>query len=416
MLSITRGIYVQTFAAPGDILLLKARDEEPGSRGKSKDGNGGMLLIQPRQRGRALDHATSHPASWKVDTMDTSKYHAVASNRTVSSSSSTVCDDSTGVLTSSIAALDLEQLQELSACISDRIAIRKRYNNTPLRRIIARQTSDQFPQAPARVEEDTLSQTDTLVSTEVGKAERSREAPEVIRRRYNDTPLRRILSRQASAGSKVDGPHRTSAPVHHVPESLEVRRKRYNNTPLRRIFFRQTPSEHPNESVVATLPLSSPLQTTASMPIPRSNTPLRRILNRQTSTPTLSQDKPSPPPSRADSVISPSSPILSRQFTSTDPSSPLSPPPFPIHLNAEPEIRAYEQLIWTKSHLTPVYALYPQLDKKKNETSVTVTEIATGGETEARMPKRFVVDGKGSPLRRILQRQSSRDWRAVARV
>src|SRR5690242_746118 len=180
-----------------------------------------MLLIQPRKRCRAAfdqDHARSHPASWQPVAQEDPADVRASTHTAVSGSVASFPK-------SSIAALSLEQLQELSTHISDRIQIKRRYNNTPLRRIIARQASGAPSLTPTRSEEDTFSQTDTLVNSEVLEA--PRDSIESIQARYNSTPLRRILARQASSEQRARLSHNASS-TPHEPESLEVRKARYN--------------------------------------------------------------------------------------------------------------------------------------------------------------------------------------------
>ncbi|KAJ4987046.1 hypothetical protein SVAN01_07462 [Stagonosporopsis vannaccii] len=423
MLSSTRNIYSQTFAAPGKFLWQKAHGEQVQNL-KELERDDAMLLIQPRKHSCAIfdqDHARTHPASWQPVAQDTSAYDRATINAAALSSAASFSK-------SSIAALSLEQLQELSLHISDRIQIKKRYNNTPLRRIIARQSSGTPSSTPVRCEEDNFSQTDTLVNSEV--LEVPRESAEAIRARYNSTPLRRILARQTSTEQRSVPFRNTSTAPRYEPEALEVRKARYNNTPLRRILSHQTCVDYSIDTSSSTIPSPVTPQRSVSTPVPRSNTPLRRILSRQTSTQTIptrqkDEDELS---DRADSVVSPDSPILSK--TPRQPSALINltsearirayetalwglTKPVPLtaareQLNSEARIRAYEEAIWAK-HAKPVRA--PQPEESKG-TTVTVTEVST----DAKKPKRIVVDSKGSPLRRILQRQTSRDWRAPARV
>jgi hypothetical protein len=424
MLSSTRNIYTRTFADPGDILLLKVQEVELGSiEGKCRLG-ADMLLIQPRKRNRATyqNHATSHPASWQSTPKDISnRFHNVSV--AVSSASSTLAFDNANLSRTSIAALNLEELQDLSTHIAERIQIKKRYNNTPLRRILAQQAPGQASRGFLKPEEDTFSQTDTLVNAEVEAAEVSRESPEVIQRRYNNTPLRRILSRQTAASTNTDGSRSTQGGRGYEPESLKTRKARYNNTPLRRILSRQTSAKHSVETFAS--PPASPPYSTASPLIPRSNTPLRRILARQTSIisdPPNEEKEEETASNRADSVISPNSPILSSPSLGCSSNSlweseqPISSPTLMssrVHLNAETEIRAYEELIWAK-YEQGVTSLFGGKHKSKRATTITATEVKVGVET--RVSKRVVVDDKGSPLRRILKRQASSDWRTGRRV
>jgi hypothetical protein len=398
-------------------LLLKSQEELDGLERKYELG-ADMLLIQPRKRNRATfnqdqNHATSHPASWQSTPKDTSNTFQNVSVA-VSSASSTVAFDNASLSRTSIAALNLEELRELSAHIAERILIKKRYNKTPLRRIITRQAPDQASRGSVKPEEDTFSQTDTLVNTEVEVAEVSRESPEVIQRRYNNTPLRRILSRQTTSSSNTDGSRSTQGNRGYEPESLETRKARYNNTPLRRILSRQTSTQPSFEK--SDSPLASPPYSTASPLVLRSNTPLRRILARQASiiSDPPNEDKEKDTGSnRADSVISPNSPILSSPGLGSfsnflwDSDEPISSPTLMssrVHLNAETEIRAYEECIWAKSK-QDVTSLFSGKHESKRGATVTVTEVEVGDQT--RVPKRVVVDDKGSPLRRTLQRQSS---------
>jgi hypothetical protein len=353
-----------------------------------------MLLIQPRKRNRATfnqdqNHATSHPASWQSTTKDSSntiQNEIVA----VSSASSTVGSDNVSLSRTLIAALNLEELQELSTHIAERIQIKKWYSNTPLRRILTQQAPGQASRSSVKPEEDTFSQTDTLVNTDVEAAEVSRESPEVIQRRYNNTPLRRILSRQTASSPSTDGSRSTQGNRGYEPESLEIRKARYNNTPLRRILSRQTSTQRSVEK--SDSPLASPPYSTASPLVPRSNTPLRRILARQASIisdhPNVEKEEEAAS-NRADSVISPNSPILSSPGLSSSSNSlwnndePISSPtlaPSRVHFNAETEIRAYEECIWAKSE-QGVTSLSGGKHDHKLDTTVTVTEVKVGVET-----------------------------------
>lgn len=423
MLSSTRNIYCQTFAAPGKFLLRKAQGEPPEDV-RNLEGYKDMLLIQPRKRSRAnfdQDHARSHPASWQPVVQETPADIRASTHTVVSGSVASFSK-------SSIAALSLEQLQELSTHISDRIQIKRRYNNTPLRRIIARQVSGAHSPTPTRPEEDTFSQTDTLVNSEVLEA--PRDSVESIQARYNSTPLRRILARQVSAEQREKSTSNASSTPPYEPESLEVRKARYNDTPLRRILSRQTSAEHPKETTSSNVSSSISSQRSVSTIVPRSNTPLRRILSRQASAQTiLTRQKDDDELSdRADSVISPDSPILSRPVSQPSVLVELTSEsrirayeiavwgitktlPLPAareHCNSNDSIRAYEEAIWAK-HAVLVRAPKPE---ESQGTSVMVMEVFA----DAKKPKRIVVDSKGSPLRRILQRQTSQDWRAPARV
>ncbi|KAF2998848.1 hypothetical protein E8E13_003266 [Curvularia kusanoi] len=398
-----------------------------------------MLLIQPRKRAvRATfdekDHATSHPASWQSSESEEvsgefDKSIIVAESP---ASSSIANNDHAGLSKASIATLTLEQLQALSAEIADRIQTKQRFNNTPLRRIILAQQQAQSHAAthaaPVKeVEEDALSQTSTLAPPSVFE-ELRREPAEVIQRRYNDTPLRRILSRQSPASSSSSG---SSAASSSLPSSEppEIRKKRFNNTPLRRILSRQTTASSSVHTTAET-PLS-PTAVASMVPVPRSNTPLRRILERQTShsiAEPVQEDNErktkEEEDDRADSVIDPASPNPSRSRNQEEDGS-LWGSQRPQHhafltLNAETEIRAWEERVWAKSTQNPSsrtssFVSRQEKQDAKRTTTVTVTELGAGDE-KPKMPKRIVVDSKGSPLRRILQRQTSREWRAVARV
>ncbi|XPT01148.1 hypothetical protein M3J09_010289 [Ascochyta lentis] len=402
MLSCTWNRYHQTFAAPHNLFRVSAEKElkfllEASNKDKS------MLLIQPRKRTRAIfEQSITEPPELRQtekilsrDTQEVLKCSDIGKTR----------DDYDGLYKNRISAMSIEQLQEISILVSNRIQIKKRYNNTPLRRIITRQVSQDIPQSSSRPESDTFSQSDTLVNTE--PHEIVKESPESIQARYNSTPLRRILSRQASAEK---GPADVSSPAVTVASyearSPETRRASYNDTPLRRIISRQTSGHQYNthksnvDRTLTTTPASA--RNTSPMPIPRSNTPLRRILSRQVSAQAIVTKEDNELSERADSVISPTSPIRSRSTQATA----------PTHLNSEATSCAYEEEVWKKS------AEKPRAQSQKEETEglaavqVTVTEITA----DADRSKRIVVDSKGSPLKRILQRQDSEDWKALARV
>lgn len=427
MLSSTRNIYTRTLKGPRDILLLKVQGVELGSVERKGELEADMLLIQPGKRNRATinqdqNHATSHPASWQSTPKKTSELFQNASVA-ASSISSTVGSDNVSLSRTSIAALNLGELQDLSAHIAERIRIKKRYNNTPLRRILAQQAPGQTSRVAVKSEEDTLSQTDTLVNAEVEVVEVERESPEIIQRRYNNTPLRRILSRQTAASPNTDGSRSTQGSRGYEPESSEIRRARYNNTPLRRILSRQTSAQHTFETPAS--PPASPPHSAASPLVPRSNTPLRRILARQTSNVSIPLNEGKEQEKvydRADSVISPNSPIRSSPglgsssnffWESEQPISSSTLESSRVHLNAEMDIRAYEERVWAKSK-QDITVLVSGTHESKRATIVTVTEVGVGD--EARVSKRVVVDEKGSPLRRMLQRQASSGWRTGRKV
>lgn len=77
------------------------------------------------------------------------------------------------------------------------------------------------------------------------------------------------------------------------------------------------------------------------------------------------------------------------------------------------DIRAYEERVWAKSK-QDITVLVSGTHESKRATIVTVTEVGVGD--EARVSKRVVVDEKGSPLRRMLQRQASSGWRTGREV
>lgn len=436
MLSSTRNIYNQTFARPGNILLKKDLElqSEYFEEGLKTDLD--MLLIHPRKRSRATfdnDHATSHPASWQESVQRTVPNAQTPSNTGPDPDLPITYANSTPFSKTEVASLSLEQLQELSVLVSDRILIKKRFNITPLRRILARQALSSGFQTPSRPDSDTASQTDTLVNAEM--PETVKESPETRRARYNNTPLRRILSRQTAAGSRDQKSPETLAHAQYEREPLEVRKARYNNTPLRRIVSHQTSSTLAGAQPTA--PPKTPQQLPPA-PVPRSNTPLRRILSRQTSAQTVSaKENDDDSSERADSVIDPDSPIRSRTAAPstslvlndeerirahesalwTWSTNSLASSASSLNLsdragmlvNDEASIRAFEEILWAKTAPSPPAV---QVGKEKEtETTVTITELG-----DAKKPKRIVVDSKGSPLRRILQRQSSADWRAPARV
>ncbi|KAF1926959.1 uncharacterized protein M421DRAFT_6521 [Didymella exigua CBS 183.55] len=224
--------------------------------------------------------------------------------------------NSSAISKTEIVALSLEQLQELSVLVANRMQIKRRFNNTPLRRIIARQVTRSAVQAPPRSDSDTASQTDTLVNNDT--PETNREPLQVRKARYNNTPLRRILSCQASPGRwDAERPHDPMRACNE-PESLEVRKARFNDTPLRRIVSRQTCSntvKTPEAIGARPTPPPSVPRSQSSTPVPRSNTPLRRILSRQVST-RIIPPKEDQLSERADSVIDPGSPVRSRSTAS----------------------------------------------------------------------------------------------------
>lgn len=305
MLSSTRNIYRQTFADPGIILLRKSLALDFESSEKAVDSEKDlteMLLIKPRKarspRSGASsdinDHATSHPASWQGTAKKGHPDAQTSINAGPSENVSATQPSSSAFSKTAIAALSLEQLQELSVLVGERIQIKKRFNSTPLRRIIARQTPSSAALTTPDVDEDAQSQTDTLVNTETSVT--TRESPEVRRARYNTTPLRRILTRQTS-GTYAEG-HPSHVPnARFEPEPLEVRRARYNNTPLRRIVARQASAQ--------TVPLKE-------------------------------DDNVS---DRADSVIDPDSPVRAKSAGL----------PTRVDLNDEERIRAYEINVWNLS-------------------------------------------------------------------
>jgi hypothetical protein len=379
MLSSTRKIYRQTFADLGNSLLKKswAFDFDLSEKGVNGEKDlWEMLLIQPRKGRGQRSSATSSINAGSSENVSTTQPSSRAFSKIA------------------IAALSLEQLQELSILVEERIQIKKRFNSTPLRRIINRQTSSSAPPTTPDVDEDAESQTDTLVNTET--PDTIKGSPKVRRARYNTTPLRRILARQAPS-MHTEGHGQASQVLtrtNHKPESLSVRRARFNNTPLRRIVTRQV----------------------AALPVPRKE-----------------DDNVS---ERADSVIDPDSPVQVRRAElrtsvilndeerirayemdvwnlSPSPDTPASsssdsPMTATVDLNDEERVRAFEEALWDKTP-TPCSL---KVEKDEKSTTVTVTKVTV----ETKKPTRIVVDSKGSPLRRIVQRQTSKDWRAAARV
>ena len=393
MLSSTRSIYKQTFADPGNILLRKSSALNLTSSEKSIEKEK-MLLIQPRKRSRATsdgnNHATSHPASWQATAQKDPLDAQPSVNAGPFESASLTQSSPRPFSETAIADLSLEQLQNLHVLVEERIQIKKRYNSTPLRRIIARQVSRHASSstAPTTVQpdSDTASETDTLVNSSTpNNIVSDREPLEVRRERYNDTPLRRILSRQASGAYAEEHGHPPHVPnASFEAEPQEVRRARYNNTPLRRIVSRQIPSSPSSSSSSRTF---LPPSICTSTPVPRSNTPLRRILSRQVSAQTVPQKEDDDACERADSVIDPDSPVRSRTTAQTT----------SVILNGEARIRNWEEAVWNK---TPILSGFSEEKEQEKGTTVTVTEVVA----ETKMPTRIVVDAKGSPLRRILQR------------
>lgn len=451
MLSSTRNIYKQTFAGPGSVLLRKRLALDFDLFEEEADEK--MLLIQPRKgRGQRSshrsgatsatnDHATSHPASWQANPQKAPLDAQTSISTGVSENASTTQQSPRAFSETAIKALSLRQLQDLRILVEERIQIKKRFNSTPLRRIINYQAPCSAAHTVHDVDEDAASQTDTLVNNEPQKP--VREPLEVRKARYNNTPLRRILSRQASSGYSEHRTPQVPVPTQHEPEPLSVRRARYNNTPLRRILSHQASlSSSISHARRNALPATqAPVANNA--PVPRSNTPLRRILSRQASAQPGPRKEDDDVSKRADSVIDPDSPVRSR----------ITVPAARISLNEEEKIGAYETDLWALTSLSPTPSSPPRSsepeqvlapadlndearvcaceeavrekapipcslegdgEKDKSSTAtVTVTEV-TG--VHARRPRLIVVESKGSPLRRILQRQTSKDWRAAARV
>jgi hypothetical protein len=398
MLSRTRNLYHSTFAVPEYNLVNTASHISYHSFTEDYGSDDTMLLSQSRKRTDAnfvLSSVDGHQVlkpqppgdkqqeqtqeGFAGDIMKHEPFNLVFKHR--------------------IATLSLEQLTELSGLVSERIHIIKRYNNTPLRRIIAHQVSTDTSQSYC----DRFSQTNTLLNTEASEItpKSIKDTPEAIQARFNSTPLRRILSRPVPADSrKTEQPSRPIPSAKYEPEPMEVRRARYNNTPLRRIISRQTyPEALINKEELDNTESSDPLPVTTPQRVLRSNTPLRRILSRQQSSPMEYEKDYDAVSTRADSFIDPDSPVYSESSANSPPHATT------VILNSKAKVREYEEAPWkTASYSLP--------DKEARATVVTVTEVVP----ETKKPRRIVVDSKGSPLLRILQRQTSKDWRAPARV
>lgn len=190
-----------------------------------------------------------------------------------------------GVLLSTLSPVELDSLAFLVAQEKERREeVKRRYNNTPLRRILARQLSKEVSviyslEGHASPEvESTISETKTVDPA----------------KRYNNTPLRRILARQMGdndtlprEGEKHAGTSPQEAVL--ISEPLDTV-ARYSNTPLRRILSRQMgreftalmkpstlePKDEPPSLVDAVTPKDHP-------PVRYNNTPIRRIIARQLS-------------------------------------------------------------------------------------------------------------------------------------
>lgn len=174
MLSSTWIRYHQTFAAPHR-LLHTDREREPHGSGNNET----MLLIQPRKRTRTVFEQSANQ-------QQASGLHFETQEVIVSSHAPTQREKYDTSYRSDISSLSLEQLEELSTLVSERIQIKKRYNNTPLRRIIQRQVSNDTSSRTSNLDSDTSSQTDTLVNPE--SPENVKETSGVIQARYNSTP------------------------------------------------------------------------------------------------------------------------------------------------------------------------------------------------------------------------------------
>ncbi|OAG01003.1 TauD-domain-containing protein [Paraphaeosphaeria sporulosa] len=166
----------------------------------------------------------------------------------------------------------------------ERVAqIKARYNNTPLRRILARQLSKEV--TPIRIPSATEPQHGTPSPADTVIALQDASEPESIaqiKARFNNTPLRRILARQTS---------RDASPIDSSPTLKETK---VIVSPVDSVMSEQdaeelaqsTVSEHRQkrmEEWASGIDDGLQVQKTRSVPVKRSNTPLRRILERQVS-------------------------------------------------------------------------------------------------------------------------------------
>ncbi|KAL5400202.1 hypothetical protein PMIN02_000088 [Paraphaeosphaeria minitans] len=163
--------------------------------------------------------------------------------------------------------------------------LKARYNNTPLRRILARQLSKEV--TPIRVssapdlQDETPSPADTVISLQYAS---EKEGIAQIKARFNNTPLRRILARQTSREINAIRSPRVPlekkgivSPVDSVISEQDAQE-----------FAQSTVSEHRQkrtEEWANGIDGDSQMENTRNAPVRRSNTPLRRILERQVSAP-----------------------------------------------------------------------------------------------------------------------------------
>ncbi|KAF2450387.1 Clavaminate synthase-like protein [Karstenula rhodostoma CBS 690.94] len=163
----------------------------------------------------------------------------------------------------------------------ERVAqIKARYNNTPLRRILARQLSKEVTPIQAtsapEAENETPTPVDSVISAQ-DAAEHDTIAQ--VKARFNNTPLRRILARQTS---REVTPIRVPEEKKSVPSPVDSVISEQDASEL----VQSTVSEHRQkrtEEWASGIDGDLEVEKTRSVPVKRSNTPLRRILERQAS-------------------------------------------------------------------------------------------------------------------------------------
>ncbi|KAL5429425.1 hypothetical protein PMIN04_000227 [Paraphaeosphaeria minitans] len=212
-----------------------------------------------------IHSSAEHIAQWKWKPGDIAFYFDPTSESRLSRASRLAAEDQS----------ERERLAQLKA----------RYNNTPLRRILARQLSKEV--TPIRVssapdlQDETPSPADTVISLQYAS---EKEGIAQIKARFNNTPLRRILARQTSREINAIRSPRVPlekkgivSPVDSVISEQDAQE-----------FAQSTVSEHRQkrtEEWANGIDGDSQMENTRNAPVRRSNTPLRRILERQVSAP-----------------------------------------------------------------------------------------------------------------------------------
>ncbi|KAL1608575.1 hypothetical protein SLS60_003519 [Paraconiothyrium brasiliense] len=162
--------------------------------------------------------------------------------------------------------------------------IKKRYNNTPLRRIIARQLSKEAAPIQSPFAPETKQEVSSLVDSVVSKEDATEgDSISQIKARYNDTPLRRILARQTSREITLIRPSPRPEKKTCIASPVDSVISEQDATELAQL----TVSEHRQkrtEQWASDLDGDLQVLKTKGPFVKRSNTPLRRILERQVST------------------------------------------------------------------------------------------------------------------------------------